>query len=1000
MNPHQRFRQGARVELLAVRRDKITGELYSRITDIQRSFPDASLFKVNGVVLNFLEDENEQLYEPNRIAHYPDDVVDIVAASSSSSFYSNISPQDVRLQAQWHLDDNLSAAMSTVALESSLPTHSYTLGPASPLGILTLPASSSTSSLYQTTSIARPMAVLSSVASEISQIQAKLDHSTEDQSAHHVQLMQQLFQMVQRQNDTLTQLAEAKEREEKMLQELAAAKARDEEMHRMQQQAIDRLIVAQQRIDAILVQNYELHEYPIPRLFVILPDAYEKWDPRSLLMERFRLYFLCECGEDCAKDVTHGSSSGQLTIAAAAFTPPIAIKNSIHLAKHEGYELSRPTEFFDQYGPYVLGMLRILKHCLAVTTVIAPAVALAEESIKDTMDGVKSISESTMEAVNMSINFLEQKLDNETVVDAGSRANNVDQEEDMFKDLAALEGADLRRLGTFLRRKDADKILGNLYRITTDQGQVKWVCFDHYKETYRQTALDAFVLAVKSAGGIYDPHFRKVTISLASSTSAKDFFKRLANQAPAIDVLDVSMDWKFGPSDLVMIADMLNRTNVRTFNLDLKDFEVENTTIAALFSGKKRYHALFDLFSGTKLRGLSLTNLLPLATRMPDLPFNRRPSLLQSFHYQQKVTAGDNSRLADILHLCTALVDVRLGSRTENNMVDRPIHHAISSLTKLQVLHLYGLGGADNNEDETIILSATKSLKDVVCTAVTRTPGYLRRAIKAAQDRLEVLVLRDITSENQAFDLASTRLLTSAARSGSRQSEKTLFVEPHSGFTLSRLSHLTIATKMTDNAIKILASVLPRLDLIHFGTGRHSRALLQHVRVQSLKSLAISLMHEDDAQALTDYLVRQIEVSQLDSMMIECNFPINIDLQGLLGRFPLKRLSLSLSDGEVMKTMLKSLNFSRLGVLSLFCKEYNWEAEGILQSRSGDFREDFVVDLRYSRYWVHQDVFLEGSRTAKGLYPKLGRDRVLLHVSDHEREYLRFLHSTLPIYTY
>lgn len=61
MNPHQRFRQEARVELLAVRRDKITGELYSRITDIQRSFPDASLFKVNGVVLNFLEDENEQL---------------------------------------------------------------------------------------------------------------------------------------------------------------------------------------------------------------------------------------------------------------------------------------------------------------------------------------------------------------------------------------------------------------------------------------------------------------------------------------------------------------------------------------------------------------------------------------------------------------------------------------------------------------------------------------------------------------------------------------------------------------------------------------------------------------------------------------------------------------------------------------------------------------------------------------------------------------------------
>lgn len=59
----------------------------------------------------------------------------------------------------------------------------------------------------------------------------------------------------------------------------------------MQQQTIDRLIVAQQRIEAILVQNYELHEYPIPRLFAILPDSYEKWDPRNFMVERFRLFF-------------------------------------------------------------------------------------------------------------------------------------------------------------------------------------------------------------------------------------------------------------------------------------------------------------------------------------------------------------------------------------------------------------------------------------------------------------------------------------------------------------------------------------------------------------------------------------------------------------------------------------------------------------------------------------------------------------------------------------
>ncbi|KAF9321562.1 hypothetical protein BGZ91_004509, partial [Linnemannia elongata] len=154
-------------------------------------------------------------------------------------------------------------------------------------------------------------------------------------------------------------MAEAKERDERVLAELAAAKERDEEMHRMQRRTIDRLIVAQQRIEAILVQNYELHEYPIPRLFVILPDSYEKWEPRNFLAERFRLFFLCECGDHGkTNNATELTSTAQPTITAAENYAPIAIKNTIHLAKHEGYELSRPTEFFDRYGPYVLGMLR------------------------------------------------------------------------------------------------------------------------------------------------------------------------------------------------------------------------------------------------------------------------------------------------------------------------------------------------------------------------------------------------------------------------------------------------------------------------------------------------------------------------------------------------------------------------------------------------------------------------------------------------------------------
>ncbi|KAF9273124.1 hypothetical protein BGZ88_004047, partial [Linnemannia elongata] len=57
---YQRFQHGERIEFLTPRKDKITGVLYVREKDAQRVFPGATLFKVNGIVLYYLEDENEE----------------------------------------------------------------------------------------------------------------------------------------------------------------------------------------------------------------------------------------------------------------------------------------------------------------------------------------------------------------------------------------------------------------------------------------------------------------------------------------------------------------------------------------------------------------------------------------------------------------------------------------------------------------------------------------------------------------------------------------------------------------------------------------------------------------------------------------------------------------------------------------------------------------------------------------------------------------------------
>ncbi|KAI8359010.1 hypothetical protein B0O80DRAFT_443113, partial [Mortierella sp. GBAus27b] len=74
----------------------------------------------------------------------------------------------------------------------------------------------------------------------------------------------------------------------------------------------------------------------------------------------------------------------------------------------------------------------------------------------------------------------------------------------------ALEGADLRKLETFLKNKDGNKVLGNLYRTVTSEGHVKWVCIDHYRENYHEKAVKVFRDTVESMGGSFDENVGSV----------------------------------------------------------------------------------------------------------------------------------------------------------------------------------------------------------------------------------------------------------------------------------------------------------------------------------------------------------------------------------------------------------------------------------------------------------------------------------------------------------
>ncbi|KAF9350903.1 hypothetical protein BGX34_000918 [Mortierella sp. NVP85] len=219
----------------------------------------------------------------------------------------------------------------------------------------------------------------------------------------------------------------------------------------------DRMPDIQDRIIAMLTQNYELHEYPYPRLFIVLPK--ELLGSNKLhkpVAGQFRLYFLCECG-------THTTSEGCTTL------------HQVHLAKHQGYNITKPVEFFEKYGRYVLMQMYMVKYGVSTSGVFVPPLACLEivEGLDTTKENLDYIHKNIETLVDDSIEFL---LD----LTRGHRGNTVTNKDPMRLDkIEVMEEGERRPLKWYLKR-DADRGFGNLYRMVTPRGHVKWVCKDHY----------------------------------------------------------------------------------------------------------------------------------------------------------------------------------------------------------------------------------------------------------------------------------------------------------------------------------------------------------------------------------------------------------------------------------------------------------------------------------------------------------------------------------------
>ncbi|KAG0201104.1 hypothetical protein BGX33_010520 [Mortierella sp. NVP41] len=359
-------------------------------------------------------------------------------------------------------------------------------------------------------------------------------------------------------------------------------------MTQMQQQTLDRLELIQNRVQAILVQNYELHEYPIPRLFIVLPKDPTRWDPSRLIQNKFRLYFLCECGDHTRSSQSTSNTNNSLP-------------HHIHLAKHEGYDLESPTEFFRQYGSYVLDLLNMLKYGAMVAGLAVPALvplrlATTVDQLKDSLN---YFAYNIEPSINQAIDYLQalSTAQKPRKVQEGGNGNK-----NYMDGLEALEGADLRRLGMFLKGKDSFRVMGNLYRIVTIEGHVKWVCLDHYRSTYNTAALKELTDLVQVNGGSFEEHTGRVEISLSSSIIAGQFYRAM-ERGRFIHELKVTLAWETTVNDLKVLRDTVHRSNL--FYLDLSCTTAPSMSV--MLSRTKVSNPLWELMINTRLHTFILS---------------------------------------------------------------------------------------------------------------------------------------------------------------------------------------------------------------------------------------------------------------------------------------------------------------------------------------------------------------------------------------------------------
>ncbi|KAF9349648.1 hypothetical protein BGX34_001677, partial [Mortierella sp. NVP85] len=648
-----------------------------------------------------------------------------------------------------------------------------------------------------------------------------------------------------------------------------------------QGQTLDQLDQLRKEIRSVLARNYELNENPIPRLFVVLPLVHQPlYGAQESFSNTFRLYFLCDCGEH--------------TMSATSKTP-----HHIHFSNHEGYDIIRPTEFFRRYGSYVLTIMRMIKFGICVAGITVPVLPhlVTTEAIGQATVDQQFLADTIEYGMDLVMEYIEKASTDkrEHVVGIWKAGTS-----------GSLQGSYLHELETFLKKKKEDKVLGNLYRIVTKEGHVKWVCIDHYREKFQKQPIESFQDTLESFGGSFNENIGRVEARLLSRDQAEQFNLAL-EKAKFVYELKLNLAWNRTHGDFKTLRDTLAKTNVGVLELDLN---YEDGPASDTRNQSRRYDPIFDIMRHPSIKSVAIV----------------QPP--QDFIAQSNLLSG-NINFPNLKHLEIDLWRLDSDILGLKNLVAKAPNLSGLILTNTAQNSLRDFNAISEYQTYPI------TFKDIPLRILP--PTVKSQQSMTIENKIDLLKL--LGGRIEVVKLLGNELDDSTIGAFARATEN--------GSKLQELTVWRAKRRLGERCIQDLASVIGRSRLrkfdIHLENEEDRTHILESIQWEHIRDLTIRM--EEGSLGMgplkaivdgTEKLSGRVEVERFELYYETPRRILSIAQEQLLRLFvastPLKHLHLDvLMSLEQVLSLISSANTSQLQHLAMVCKDFKYtEVEVIL----------------------------------------------------------------------